>query len=142
MSTEQQAPKPNYPARMGKAWDDHEILNLLKKIRENKTVDTIAKEHERTVGGIRSRLGVLAYEFYEEGKTIDQIKKYTGLSTEQIADSISKREYAKSIKERKQNLKNKLKEDPIDKKMNQEELLQAVREIRDKCNKILESMMN
>ena len=135
MSTEQQAPKPNYPARMGKAWDDHETLNLLKKIRENKTVDIIAKEHERTVGGITSKLRVLAYEFYEEGKTIDQIKKYTGLSTEQIADSISKREYAKSI------LKNTLKEDPIDKKMNQEELLQAVREIRDKCNKILESMV-
>lgn len=135
MSTEQQAPKPNYPARMGKAWDDHETLNLLKKIRENKTVDIIAKEHERTVGGITSKLRVLAYEFYEEGKTIDQIKKYTGLSTEQIADSISKREYAKSI------LKNKLKEDPLDKKMNQEELLQAVREIRDKCNKILESMV-
>ena len=135
MSTEQQAPKPNYPARMGKAWDDHETLNLLKKIRENKTVDIIAKEHERTVGGITSKLRVLAYEFYEEGKTIDQIKKYTGLSTEQIADSISKREYAKSI------LKNKLKEDPLDKKMNQEELLQAVREIRDKCNKILESIV-
>ena len=135
MSSEQQAQKPNYPARMGKAWDDHEILNLLKKIRENKTVDIIAKEHERTVGGITSKLRVLAYEFYEEGKTIDQIKKYTGLSTEQIADSISKREYAKSI------LKNKLKEDPIDKKMNQEELLQAVREIRDKCNKILESIV-
>lgn len=135
MSSEQQAPKPNYPARMGKAWDDHETLNLLKKIRENKTVDIIAKEHERTVGGITSKLRVLAYEFYEEGKTIDQIKKYTGLSTEQIADSISKREYAKSI------LKNKLKEDPIDKKMNQEELLQAVREIRDKCNKILESIV-
>ena len=141
MSTEQELPKSNYPARMGKAWDDHETLNLLKKIRENKTVDTIAKEHERTVGGITSKLRVLAYEFYEEGKTIDQIKKYTGLSTEQIADSISKREYAKSIKERKQNLKNKLKEDPLDKKMNQEELLQAVREIRDKCNKILESMV-
>ena len=141
MSTEQELPKSNYPARMGKAWDDHETLNLLKKKRENKTVDTIAKEHERTVGGITSRLRVLAYEFYEEGKTIDQIKKYTGLSTEQIADSISKREYAKSIKERKQNLKNKLKEDPLDKKMNQEELLQAVREIRDKCNKILESMV-
>ena len=141
MSTEQELPKSNYPARMGKAWADHETLNLLKKIRENKTVDTIAKEHERTVGGITSRLRVLAYEFYEEGKTIDQIKKYTGLSTEQIADSISKREYAKSIKERKQNLKNKLKEDPLDKKMNQEELLQAVREIRDKCNKILESMV-
>ena len=141
MSTEQELPKSNYPARMGKAWDDHETLNLLKKIRENKTVDTIAKEHERTVGGITSRLRVLAYEFYEEGKTIDQIKKYTGLSTEQIADSISKREYAKSIKERKQNLKNKLKEDPLDKKMNQEELLQTVREIRDKCNKILESMV-
>ena len=135
MSSEQQAPKPNYPARMGKAWDDHETLNLLEKIRENKTVDIIAKEHERTVGGITSKLRVLAYEFYEEGKTIDQIKKYTGLSTEQIADSISKREYAKSI------LKNKLKEDPIDKKMNQEELLQAVREIRDKCNKILESIV-
>ena len=141
MSTEQELPKSNYPARMGKAWDDHETLNLLKKIRENKTVDIIAKEHERTVGGITSKLRVLAYEFYEEGKTIDQIKKYTGLSTEQIADSISKREYAKSIKERKQNLKNKLKEDPLDKKMNQEELLQAVREIRDKCNKILESMV-
>lgn len=141
MSTEQELPKSNYPARMGKAWDDHETLNLLKKIRENKTVDTIAKEHERTVGGITSRLRVLAYEFYEEGKTIDQIKKYTGLSTEQIADSISKREYAKLIKERKQNLKNKLKEDPINKKMNQEELLQTVREIRDKCNKILESMV-
>ena len=140
MSTKEEVIKPNYPARMGKTWDDHETLNLLKKIRENKTIDAIAKEHERTIGGITSRLRVLAYEFYEEGKKIDQIKKYTGLSTEQIADSISKREYAKSIKERKQNLKNKLKEDQIDKKINQEELLQAVREIRDKCNKILESM--
>ena len=141
MSTEQELPKSNYPARMGKAWDDHETLNLLKKIRENKTVDTIAKEHERTVGGITSRLRVLAYEFYEEGKTIDQIKKYTGLSTEQIANDISKREYKKALKEKKQEVKNKLKEDPLDKKMNQEELLQTVREIRDKCNKILESMV-
>jgi hypothetical protein len=61
---------------MGKAWDEHETLNLLKKIRENKTIDTIAKEHERTIGGIRSRLSVLAYEFYEEGKSVEQIKKY------------------------------------------------------------------
>ena len=138
--SDQNVPKPNYPTRMGKAWDEHETLNLLKKIRENKTVDIIAKEHERTIGGIRSRLSVLAYEFYEEGKTIDQIKKYTGLSSEQIAISISKREYAKGLKEKRQEIKNKLKEDPIDKKMNQDELLQAVREIRDKCNKILESM--
>lgn len=141
MSTEQEVVKAIYPSRMGKAWDEHETLNLLKRIRENKSIDTIAKEHERTIGGITSRLRAIAYELYEEGKTVEQIKKYTRLTEIEITNSISKREFQKTLKEKRKEKKiNKLNEEPVNKKMNQDELLQAIREIRDKCNKILESI--
>jgi hypothetical protein len=44
------------PVRMGKAWDDDEILQLLTSIRKKKTIDEISEIHQRTPGGIVSRL--------------------------------------------------------------------------------------
>lgn len=86
-----------YPRRMGQVWLYDEEYSLLKKIREKKSFEQIANEHERTLGGIMAKLRSFAYLYHMEGKTIDQIKFYTGLTEEQIHDAINKR-YYKNIK--------------------------------------------
>lgn len=82
------------PSRKGKAWSDDEILQLLTSIRKKKTIDEISKIHQRTPGGIVSRLREIAADYYfNDHRPIEQIEKYTGLSTEVIYDAIEKRQW-------------------------------------------------
>ena len=80
-----------YPARMGKSWMEEEVVQLLASIKKQKMIEDIATEHERTVGGISSQLKRMAAEYYlNDGRTIEEIGKFTGLSTQQINDAIKK----------------------------------------------------
>jgi len=81
----------------GKRWSDEEVMGVLKSIRSKKTFDTIASEHQRTVGGIISKLREIAAVYhYENEMSMELIKKYTGLDEETITDAISKRSYRMS----------------------------------------------
>lgn len=81
-----------YPARMGKAWDDEEIVKLLQSIRKKKSIEDIAIEHERTIGGINSRRRELAADYwFNDKRPIEEIMKFTGLTKEQVEDVIKRR---------------------------------------------------
>ena len=80
-----------YPGRMGFPWKHEEEYKLLQSIREKKTIEEIAQEHQRTFGSIFAKLKGFAFDYYNENKTIDQIKLYTGLSESEIQDIISEK---------------------------------------------------
>ena len=98
-----------YPSRLGAAWKDEELIQLLTSVKNKESIQDIAKKHSRTEGGIRSRLRVLAAEYYtNDDKSIDEIKAITGLDKESIIDAIQKREWADLQKEKKAAQKNEL----------------------------------
>jgi hypothetical protein len=99
-----------YPQRLGAPWDDAECKQLLNSIKNNKTINEIATEHGRTVGGIQARLRHLAVEYYNKDYDIDDIEELTGLSKEDIADTIARHTAAK---ERSKAKKEQKKEKPI-----------------------------
>jgi len=83
---------PNMFKNKGRRWSDEEVMGLLKSIKAKKTHDIIANEHQRTVGAIVSKLKEIAADYYfENGLSIDNIKKYTGLDEVLINDAISRR---------------------------------------------------
>ena len=61
-----------YPSRLGAAWKDEELIQLLTSVKNKESIQDIAKKHSRTEGGIISRLRVLADEYYtNDDKSID-----------------------------------------------------------------------
>lgn len=81
-----------YPARMGNKWDDDEVIKLLKSIKMNKSIVDIATEHERTVGAINSERRKLAADYwFNDNRPIEEIMKFTGLTKEEIEDTIKRR---------------------------------------------------
>ena len=88
-----------YPSRMGQPWNDDELGKLLRSIQKKKTVEEIAKEHERTVGGIHSRINTLAVDYhYNDKRSTEEIQQYTGLTKQQIASAIARHEIKQAIK--------------------------------------------
>lgn len=91
----------NYPSRMGQSWKEEEVVKLLRSIQKKKSIEEIAHEHERTVGGIASRIQTLAVEYhYNDKRPIEEIQKYTGLSKEQIVTAIAKHDIKQAIKKK------------------------------------------
>jgi hypothetical protein len=85
---------PERYANIGKSWKDEEIVKLLANVQKGLTHPQIAENHARTVGSISSKLkGIAADYYFNDERPIDEIKKYTGLSVEDITDAISKRQY-------------------------------------------------
>ena len=82
-----------YPSRMGQPWTSDEVSKLLAFIANNKQVEDIAKEHQRTEGGITAQLRKMAYDYYKnDKKSVEEIEALTGLSEKQINDTIAKRD--------------------------------------------------
>ena len=61
-----------------------EESQILSKSTSKVPLSTIAAQHGRTPGGIRSRLLRIAFTFVSEGKTISEAARMTGLTTTQI----------------------------------------------------------
>jgi len=88
-----------YPARMGKSWAEEEVIQLLASIKKQKTIEDIATEHQRTIGSINAQRKKMAAEYYSnDGRTIEEIGKFTGLTAQQINDAIKKYSEPKSAK--------------------------------------------
>jgi len=87
-----------YPARMGKAWRDDEVLKMLVAVKKGKSVAEMATTHERTEGGIVSKLRALATDYhFNDGKSIEEIVAITGLSPDSIEDAIQRRTYKEGM---------------------------------------------
>ena len=90
--------KEDLPRNTGKAWEDTEVGQLLQEIHKKVSLEEIAKIHERTLGGIRSRLRVVACDYYDEGRSLEEIQKFTGLDITTIQAAIQKRKIARQPK--------------------------------------------
>ena len=87
--------RKNYE-RVGKKWTPEEELQLTSLIKTDKSIDDIAKEHKRTVGGINSRLRELAVRMINKGKTIEEVCVTMRLTREEIEDAQKRRKYAQT----------------------------------------------
>ena len=89
-----------YPVRMGKRWDDTEVMKLLIAVKKGKTLVDIAASHERTQGSIVAKLCGLATDYhFNDKKSMEEITVITGLSRDMIEDAIQRRTYKQEIAE-------------------------------------------
>jgi hypothetical protein len=102
-----------YPARMGQPWADDETQKLLQAVKRSESHDQMAKTHERTIGSIRAKLSMLAYEYYQEEVPIEKIQIYTGLDKEVIVDSIARRTWQDENKKKKNEAKLEIYDSPL-----------------------------
>jgi DNA-binding transcriptional regulator GbsR (MarR family) len=96
---------PEKYANLGKAWSEEEIVKLLACVQKKMSHSDIAEKHGRSVGSISSRLKAIAADYYfNDERPLADIMKYTGLSAEQISDSIAKRQYQIDMAEKKKEI--------------------------------------
>ena len=125
-----------YPARMGKKWDDDEVLKLLKSIQKKKTISEIAIEHKRTIGAINSERRKLAADYwFNDKRPIKEIMKFTGLTNEEVEDTIKRRTAIKDFKT-KENITEDLVEIPHDMK----EVIILLKDIQSKLSSLMEKV--
>ena len=91
-SIKSQNPEVKYPENMGQKWTDEEEEELLQQIKENMDIENISIIHKRTIGGITSRLGEIAYKMYLKKSNIDDIIEKTKLDENYIRQIIDKKE--------------------------------------------------
>ena len=81
----------DYPKNIGKLWSKDEEKLLLQEISENIDIEAIATKHERTIGGISSKINDIAYKMYIDNISIDKIFEKTKLDEKTIEEVIKKK---------------------------------------------------
>jgi hypothetical protein len=133
-----------YPARLGQPWKEDEVVKLLTSIQKKKTIEEIAKEHDRTVGGINSYIRKLAVDYHiNDKRPMEEIQRFTGLTKEQIEEAIKKREAKDVVKKSGEIIEPKI----VKKKRATEEELPTIlevvsllKDIQGKLNTLLEKV--
>ena len=70
---------------------------MLEELNKNLDIDTIAQNHGRTVGGIKARVKLFAYEMYLKNISIEEIAEKTKLNETSIKEIIDfKKNYNKN----------------------------------------------
>ena len=87
-----QNPDKDYPSNVGQKWNDEEETLLIEELDKNIDIDTIAKNHNRTTGGINARRKDIAYKMHLQNISIQDIIKYTKLNEDQITEIIKKKQ--------------------------------------------------
>lgn len=64
-----------YPNRLGKKWTSGEDDELLIELNMGKSIEEISSIHQRTVGGITSRINVMILKMHNKGETIEEISR-------------------------------------------------------------------
>ena len=82
---------------VGNKWTELEEMLLIEELSENKSIDEIAKNHSRTVCGIKSRIKEIAYKLYRQNKPIEEITMTTKLSEIDVIKHIKERQYKSKI---------------------------------------------
>jgi hypothetical protein len=81
----------DYPKNLGKLWSQDEENLLLQQISENIDIETIAIKHERTIGGISSRINDIAYKMHTNNISIDEIFEKTKIDEKKLEEIIEKK---------------------------------------------------
>jgi hypothetical protein len=87
-----QNPDKEYPSNTGQKWTDEEETRLLEELSKNIDIQRIAQCHNRTLGGINARRREIAYKFYTNNISMEEILLKTKLDEGQIIEVIQKRQ--------------------------------------------------
>jgi hypothetical protein len=85
-------PEKEYPSNMGQKWTDEEETLMLEELNKNIDIKTISQNHNRTIGGITSRLRDIAYKMHLKNISIEEIIKQTKLDEMCIRHTIEKKQ--------------------------------------------------
>lgn len=108
------AKKPDIelPSECGKKWTELEEQQLLNELEIDMDCNTVAENHKRTLGGIRSRIYEMAYRMHQNNTPKEEIMKTMRLTERHLDDIIArqtmkednkmKRKERKEQKERKE----------------------------------------
>ena len=85
----------SYPANHNTKWSSQEFKLLLKEIKKGIDIETIAKNHKRTISAIKYKLIRYAIELAEEDQTlnINDLCNITSLSREDLIKGFEKIHY-------------------------------------------------
>ena len=79
-------------AAAGKSWTLEEENQLIDSLSTGKEISDIANEHKRTMGGIKSRIRVIAFRMVEtDGLTMEEVSAKLRLTPEEIKDALQRR---------------------------------------------------
>lgn len=97
-------------ANAGSKWSEDEINNLLYEIKNNISLDEIAKNHKRTPSSITGKLYSIAIKLLEKNMDINEVSKVVNLSVISIQGYIKKypNKKTKIISETKSETNNQL----------------------------------
>lgn len=87
------------PANLGMKWNEDEETELLEEIHQKMDNKAIAQKHQRTVGGITSRIRHIAYEMYLKKISMEEIEKVTQLDGKQVLKIIEKKQIENDAKQ-------------------------------------------
>jgi hypothetical protein len=128
-----------YPSRMGQCWNDEEITKLLVSIQKKKSIEEIAKEHDRTVGSIKAYIHKLAADYhFNDKRPVEEIQTFTGLTKAQVEDAIKKREIKEAVKKISKNTEHNAIIIEKEKQPTMLEVMALLKDIQGKLNILLE----
>lgn len=87
-----QNPDKEYPSALGMKWSDDEENQLLEELSNHLSIHDISIKHNRTIGGITSRIHHIAYKMYTSNISITEISEKTKLDDKQIMNIVNKKD--------------------------------------------------
>lgn len=100
-----------YPSNRGHKWTEAEESLLLEELNSGLSLDVIADFHNRTLKGISSRCGEIAYKMYLKDIPVEEIINQTKLDEDAIKQVIERKDYRKTKKSENKEKKGKSNED-------------------------------
>ena len=76
----------NQPTNLVRKWSSAEENQLLQEIKDGVDEETIARNHQRSVGGCMIRLKKIALRMYENNLSFDEIEEATGLKEDVVLE--------------------------------------------------------
>ena len=98
-------PDIDLPSGFGKKWTDIEEQQLLNELEIQMDLEAIAQNHNRTAGGIQSRINGIIYQMYIDGKPINDIMKQLNKTEEECNAIISHQTTKDKNKQRRYKMK-------------------------------------
>ena len=83
-------PDVELPTEFGKKWTELEEQQLLNELEIDMDCNTVAENHKRTLGGIRSRIYEMAYRMYLKNAPKEEIMKTMRLTERHLDDIIAR----------------------------------------------------